>query len=300
MASRPEILVDGFLFPESPRWDGACIWISDMHAHRVSVYSETGTTIREYALTDKPSGIGFLPGAGGGPIVVCMRSKSLTRLHADGSTSCFADLTGVPGIDINDMVIDGRGRIFVGGRFVKAFSMNLFELSNTPSEETIVSVDSQGGWHVLINGIELPNGIAVTPDLSTLIVAETRAKRLLAFTITQAGDLTDRRVFAELASNPDGICIDAEGAVWAGLPFAASFQRIFEGGRVADEIELDDGKWAIAPALGGHDGRTLFLTTAITTQEIMGACVDFASDEKSGSLGFLETVRVDVPRAGWP
>jgi sugar lactone lactonase YvrE len=297
---QPRILVDGFLFPESPRWDGAHIWVSDMHAHRVAAFTEAGTKVRDYALTDKASGIGFLAGAGGGPIVVGMRSKSLTRLHPDGSTSVFADLTAVPGVDLNDMVVDGRGRIFVGGRFVRSFSKKLFEPSAEPSGETIVGVHRSGTWRVLATDLELPNGMAVTPDLQTLIVAETRAKRLLAFRITAVGDLVDRRVFAELTGNPDGICLDAEGAVWVGLPFIATFQRVLDGGRVVDEIKLGGDKWAIAPALGGHDGRTLFLTTAITTSEIMSACVDFASDERSGSRGFLEAIRVDVPQAGWP
>jgi sugar lactone lactonase YvrE len=269
-----------------------------MHAHRVAAFTETGARVRDYAVNDKASGIGFLDG--GDAIVVCMRSKRLIRLHPDGSMSQFADLTGVPGIDLNDMVVDGRGRIFVGGRFVKAFSKKLFEPSETPSEETVVAVDGAGHWRVLASGLELPNGMAVTPDLRTLIVAETRAKRLLAFTITPAGDLGDRRVFADLSSNPDGICLDAEGAIWVGLPFIGTFQRVLDGGRVVDELRLGAGTWAIAPALGGTDGRTLFLTTANTTSEIMGACVDFASDERSGSRGFLETIRVDVPRAGWP
>ena len=148
-------------------------------------------------------------------------------------------------------------------------------------------VSPDGETRVVADDLAMPNGMVVAADGSTLIVSETFGGRLLAFTITPKGDLTDQRVFAELGDgrHPDGLCLDTEGAVWVGCYDTGEFLRVRDGGEVADRVPVSPG-WAVAPALGGPDGRTLFLVIDETTHEGL-----FSGD----SIGRVETVEVEVP-----
>jgi sugar lactone lactonase YvrE len=161
----------------------------------------------------------------------------------------------------------------------------------TPAPGNVVMVTPDGKARVVADNLEVPNGPAITPDHKTLIVAESFGHRLAAFDIAADGSLSGRRVFAELGeATPDGICLDAEGAVWVSSPLTHEFRRVRQGGTIADRITLS-GKWAVACMLGGADRRTLFLLTAETSLEDL---------QQGKSKGYIETVRVDVPGAGLP
>jgi len=303
MSLSPTVLLDGLVFPESPRWHGGRLWLSDMHTHRVLTVDLRGRATTVAHLDDKPSGIGFLPDST--PIVVSMRKRQIVRL--DGHVpSVHADLNAIPGHDLNDMVVDGGGRAYVGSRFPRNQ-----DNSDHNSGDGIVLVAPDGADRLVAGNLFSPNGSVVTPDGSTLIVSQSRSHRLVAFDIGDDGSLANRRLFASLAPagrdpvlgrdpSADGICLDAEGGIWCGSPLTGEFLRILEGGEITHRIALAAGKWAIACALGGDDRRTLFLVTAVTTLENMAACVDYESDQKSTSNGWVEVVRVDAPGCGWP
>lgn len=304
MSGKPRLFLDGIRFPEAPRWHGGELWLVDMFAHRVLAVSETGTSRVVAEIDDKPSGIGFLPD--GTPIVVAVRTRRLLQLK-NGGADLYCDLKPIPGDHLNDLVTDAQGRTYVGNRFPfkgdfrAAYALNGAPVtSNAEARENLVMVRPDRSMQVVAEGFLAPNGIVITPDGKTLIVAETRGNRLVQFSIHDDGTLSNRRLFAELQHNPDGICLDAEGAVWASYPFAGEFQRVLEGGRVTDRIKLPDGKWAVACMLGGSNRKTLYLATAFQTIEDVVRCHDFETDLTSTARGFVEVVDVEVPGAGWP
>lgn len=276
-----EILVDGLTFPECPRWHEGKVWFSDMFSCKVHALDVGGTLETVTSVPEHPGGLGFLPD--GRLLVVSMRDRRLLRLEVDGLRE-VADLNVLTGGGLNDMVVDAEGRAYIGnfGYDYRAGPMAL-------RPANLVLVTPAGQARVVADGLIFPNGMVITPDGGTLIVAETFASRLTAFTVTPDGSLTDQRPFAELGGPmPDGICLDGEGAIWVGCPNTGEFLRVLEGGTVTDRVPVP-GKWAVACTLGGDDGRTLFLCSAETTPE----------DEAKGiSKGWIETVRVEVPGAG--
>lgn len=278
----PTILLDGLVFPEGPRWHEGRLWFSDMHAHRVLAMTPDGTTTVIADLPGRPSGLGFLPG--GRLLVASMQDRKLLRLDPLGF-HVVADLTDFVRGDINDMVVDLQGRAYVGNF---GFDYNAGDKFATAA---IVLVETDGTARVVANDLMFPNGQVITPDGKTLIVAETFGRRLTAFDIAADGTLSNRRVWAEMGeATPDGICLDAEGAIWVGSPTTQEFLRVREGGDVSDRIPTP-GKWAVACMLGGDDRRTLYLLTAETTQPELA---------RGKSKGWIETVRVDVAGAGLP
>jgi sugar lactone lactonase YvrE len=207
---------------------------------------------------------------------VAMDTRQLLVLEELETPAVHADLTSVAPGPCNDMVVDARGRAYVG---VMAESA------------PVILVESDGRSRVVADGIAGPNGAVITADGTTLIFAETRGERLLAWTIDDDGSLRDQRVWAELAGHsPDGICLDAEGAVWVSAYQQHRFVRVLEGGRITESIDAGPG-WALACALGGDDGRTLLGACAISSRE------DFQLDRSTGWIG---AVTVDVPGIGMP
>lgn len=303
MISKPRVLLEGLRVPESPRWRDGKLWISDMYQHRVLTVDSAGRSRTMANLDDKPSGIGFLPD--GSAIVVCMRKRRLLHL-LDWTTETYCDLKRIPGDHLNDLVMQGSGRAYVGNRFPfkgsfrEAYGINVPRPVETQSPENLVLINENRTMRVVAGNLAAPNGMAITPDCKALIVAETRGKRLTKFTIDEDGGLSARRLFADLGHNPDGICLDEEGAIWASLPFAGEFVRVLDGGQITDRVKLPDGKWAIACVLGGSNRKSLYMLTSYTSVDDAVSCHDFEADLRMQARGFVEVMDVEIPGAGWP
>ena len=281
----PTILLDGLKFPEGPRWHEGRLWFSDMHAHRVMTVEESGQTSIICEVPNRPSGLGFTPD--GRLLVVSMTDRKLLCLNGNLGLKEVSDISLLAGGDANDMVVDDQARSYIGN-----FG---FDYSNDEKFKpaSLVMVRPDGVALVVAEELLFPNGSVITPDGGRLIVAETYGRRLTAFDINKEdGTLSNRRIWAEVdPATPDGICLDAEGAIWVASPVTEEFIRVLEGGVVTDRIKLPPGKGAYACMLGGADGRTLFLCTSEGSQQ----------DRVEGrSQGWIETVRVDVPGAGRP
>ena len=267
-------LADGFCFGEGPRWFEGLVWFSDMlgeAVHTVTLDREMSTlALPGHA----PSGLGFRPD--GTLLIVSTERRQI--LGYDGeSVVTVADLADVVPAALGDMVIDRHGCAYVG--------------SQAREGGLIVRVDpSDGTFEMVADDLEFPNGMALTPDGTTLIVAESTGRRLTAFNVADDGMLGGRRVFADgLDGPPDGICLDDDGGVWGGMTLAHQFERIVEGGEVTDRIDIGE-RTAIACALGGPEGRTLFLVTT----------PDAYPDRVRGTLlSRLDATTVDVPAAGF-
>lgn len=278
----PEILLDGLIFLEGPRWYDGKLWFSDMFAGQVRTVDLSGNTDVVAEVAERPSGLGFLPD--GRLLIVSMQNGQLLRLDRTGLTT-VADLSGLAVGSPNDMVVDTHGRAYIGH-----FGYNLFG-GEEPRPASLLLVTPDGQVREVADGLEFPNGTVISPDGKTLIVAETFGRRLTAFSIAADGGLSERRVFAQFdEETPDGICLDARGGVWVSSFESGEFVRVEDGGTITDRIPVP-GKRAVACALGGPQRQTLFLLTAETTLE------DLAQGQ---SIGRIETVRVDTPGAGLP
>jgi sugar lactone lactonase YvrE len=278
---RTKILVDGLRFPEGPRWHEDRFWFSDMHDGKVIAVSMDGVAETIVQVAGDPSGLGWLPD--GRMLVVSMRDRRLLRLDRDGLTE-VADLSSVATSRCNDMVVDAKGRAYVGN-----FGFDLHK-GEKPGPANLVMVHPDGSLEIVAKDLRFPNGVVITPDGKTLIVGETFGGRLTAFRIAEDGTLSDRRVWAELEGDgPDGICLDAEGAIWVASPVGkGGVLRILEGGEVTDRIDIEHE--AFACMLGGLDRKTLFICTS----------PDSDPAKTGDRLGRIETIEVDVPGVGLP
>lgn len=276
-----EVLLDHLMFPEGPRWHEGRLYFSDMHAHKVMTVDLNGAASVVCEVPNWPSGLGWLPD--GRMLVVSMTDRKLMRLEADG-LKLHADLSKLASFHCNDMVVDGKGRAYVGN-----FGYNLY--TDEPQKAAdLVMVTPTGEASVVARDLMFPNGAVITPDERTLVVGESMAHRLTAFEIRPDGSLANRRVWAELGDAiPDGIALDAEGAIWVASPFTNETLRVFEGGRIAERIKT--AQQSIACALGGPDRRTLFILTA--------ASID-PEECRANPSSRIEITRVEVPGAGWP
>lgn len=243
-------LMSGLVFGESPRWHEDRLWFSDWGAHEVIAVGLDGKSEVVAHVNSFPFCIDFLPD--GRLLVASARDRSLLRMEPDGSLVTHADLAGLADYSWNDIAVNGRGNAYVNN-IGFAFPGGEF----APGIVAVVTPD--GSARQVADGLAFPNGMAVTPDDSTLIVAESYGGRLTAFDIAADGGLSNRRVWADLgeAAAPDGICLDAEGAVWYGDVPNKRCVRVREGGEVLQTISLDRGCFACA--LGGPDGRTLLM-----------------------------------------
>jgi sugar lactone lactonase YvrE len=247
-------LAEGFALTEGPRWRDGKLYFSDMHMGCVWTVDLAGNVDKVCDVPNRPSGLGWLPG--GSMLVVSMADRKIMRLEPDG-LKLHADLSDLASGDCNDMVTDARGRAYVGN-----FGFDYFaQAPQRPAELILVLPD--GTPSVVAGDLEFPNGMVITPDGKTLIVAETLGCRLTAFDIAADGTLRNRRLWADIAPNfPDGIALDAEGAVWVAAPFSRQVFRVLEGGTVTESI--DTGQLCLACALGGQDRKTLFVLTSPT------------------------------------
>ena len=278
--ARPEVLIEGLRFPEGPRWHEGRLWLSDMHSKRVLAVDLDGRTETIVEVPQDPSGLGWLPD--GRLLVVSMRDRKLLRLDPEGLVE-VADLSSMAPFHCNDMVVDGVGRAYVGN-----FGFDLHAGQQRVSTNLIL-VEPDGRTKIAAEDLLFPNGTVITPDGRTLIVGETFGARLTAFDVGEDGSLGGRREWARMErAVPDGICLDAEGAIWVASPVSRCVLRLREGGEVTDRIEVETQ--AFACMLGGPERRTLFICTAATSDP----------NETEERTGRIEHVQVDVPGAGLP
>ena len=279
----PRELLTGLAMGESPRWHEGRLWFSNWGAQEIIAVDLDG----EAEVVDEgPSGFGWatewLPD---GRMLVT--GEELTRHEPDGSVTRHADLSGVADHGWSEIVVSGRGNIYVNG-----FGFD-FLGGGAPTPGEIALVRPDGTARLVADGLDFPNGMAATSDDSTLIIAESFAGRLTAFDIEADGGLTNRRVWADLggAGNGDGICLDDEGAVWTPV-LGNACARVREGGEVLERVEVDQPCFACM--LGGPGGRTLFMLTA-----------DWRGGEEIHEMvadrtGKLLATEAPAPHAGYP
>jgi sugar lactone lactonase YvrE len=279
---RTEILLEGLAFAEGPRWHEGRLWFSDMHSQEVLAVGLDGKRETIVTVPGDPSGLGW--GADGRLLVVSMRDRRLLRLEDDGGLGQVADISRLASFHCNDMVVDTKGRAYVGN-----FGWDLHG-GGEARGATLVMVTPDGDVRAVAEDLEFPNGAVISDDGGTLIIGETMGRRLTAFDIEADGTLTHRRVWAQLSKiMPDGICLDADGAIWVASPISHGCFRVLEGGEITHKVEVDTQ--AFACMLGGPERRHLFVCTASSSQP--EAC-------ESNRDGRIEIVQVDVPGAGLP
>jgi sugar lactone lactonase YvrE len=299
MADRLRVLLEGGAFFESPRWHEGRWWVSDFYRRTVSTVDAAGREEPVLEVEGQPSGLGWMPD--GSLLVVSMRDHRILRRTADGAVAEHADLSAYCGGHLNDMVVDAAGRAYAGN-----FGFDLMGGAD-PATAALVRVDPDGTATVEAEDLLFPNGSVITPDGRTLIVGETAGARYTAFSLGADGALTDRRVWAQVAPEPeigtlaetlgrlrfgpDGCALDAAGRIWAADEVGARCALVAEGGEIVDEIAAPDGLNVFACMLGGDDGRTL----------LMCAAPDFAEHNRSAAReAVLLTTTVEVPHAGLP
>jgi sugar lactone lactonase YvrE len=276
-----ESFVEGLSFGEGPRWHQGKLWYSDFYVHQVRTADESGKTETIVEVPGRPSGLGWRPD--GTMLIVSMTDRRLMRF-AGGKLSVEAELKSLATGHCNDMIVDAKGRAYVGNF---GFDRHAGE---SPKPAVLVRVDPDGSVHKAADELQFPNGTVITPDGKTMIVGETMAKRLTAFDIAADGTLSNRRLWAETPNcNPDGICLDAEGGIWVTGAFTHHMVRVLEGGKITHDLDLG-ARSAYACMLGGQDRRTLYVITNTGS----GPAI---ADKRDGRI---ETMRVDVPGAGLP
>ncbi len=282
MTGQTAIVATGLAFAEAPRWHDGALWWSDMHADQVSRLAG-GRVEQICQVAGNPSGLGWLPD--GRLLVVSMRDKQVLRQESDGSLVTHADLSGLVPRRLNDMTVDRHGRAYVGN-----FGFELDGVEPT-APTVLVRVDPDGTARIVAHSLLFPNGTVITEDGRTLIIAETFGGRLSAFDIDQNGDLSNHRIWAQLPQGdaPDGICLDAQGAVWIASPTSNACVRVRQGGEVTHRIATEQG--AFACMLGGLDRRILYVCTAGSHDP---------QRQRQERDGRIEAFHVDVPGAGLP
>jgi sugar lactone lactonase YvrE len=286
--TEPRLLANDLVIGESARWHDGRLWLSNWGAAEILAFDLDG---HREVITQVPSTIPFsidwLPD--GRLLVIAGQEQRLLRQEADGSLVDHVDLSGVPG-NLNEIVVDGRGTIYVNGG-------NDFYPDEGVAPGFIAAITSDGVVRQVADELAFPNGMAVTEDNSTLIIAESFAGKLTAFDISDDGSLENRRTFAEVLA--DGICMDAEGAVWTPSWYdnAPCCLRVVEGGQILDRIPL--GQAGFACALGGPDGRTLAMLSADwhMNEDFTDNLNRLTTGRRTGQL---HIGTVSVPSAGWP
>ena len=292
MGRKTQFLTGGIYFGEGPRWRDGRLWFSDFYAHAVKSVSLAGDLRTEFEIDDQPSGLGWRPD--GSMLIVSMTKRQVLRRAPDGAITVHADLSHIAAFHCNDMVVDSTGGAYVGN-----FGFNLdaeIDARGVPSvladhpTAKLAYVAPDGQTRIAAEDMHFPNGPVITPDGKTLILGETLAGVLTAFDIGENGDLSNRRVWASTSPRvPDGIALDAAGAIWVANPIAPECVRIAQGGEVLEVIETDQPCYACM--LGGDDGKTLFMLTASSSDHQQAA---------ASHTGKILVATVDSPRAGRP
>jgi sugar lactone lactonase YvrE len=290
------VVLEGLSYLECPRWHDGRLWVSDFYTESVVATDGRGSVEVMAQVPQQPSGLGFLPD--GRALIVSMRDRRILRRELTGELVEHADLSAVVPTVLNDMVVDADGSAYVGN-----FGFDLMA-GESPRSTTLVHVTPGGTPRVVADDLMFPNGMVISDGV--LVVAESFGGRLTAFDIADDHGLTNRRPWAEFGTAPaggdteavlgafdvvpDGICLDAEGAIWVADATHARVVRVREGGEILDEVSTAP-QAVFACMLGGDDGRTLF----------MCAAPSFAEHERRPVReAQLLATRVAVPGAGLP
>ena len=274
-------LLQGLVFPEGPRWHEGKLWFSDMHAHQVRTVDLEGRAEDVVTVPTWPSGLGWLPDDN--LLIVSMTDRRLLRYSA-GELKVHADVSQLASYYCNDMVVDGRGRAYVGN-----FGFDLFSGSAQKPAE-LVLVEPDGSARIVATGLEFPNGTVITSDGKTLIVGESLGHRLTAFHIEENGSLVNQSIWAELGDAvPDGIALDADNGLWVASPLTRELLYVEQGGKITQRTKCDS--MPIACALGGPARKTLFvlLADSINPEEC-----------RANKTARIDMMEVSVAGAGWP
>jgi sugar lactone lactonase YvrE len=279
-AAQAEPLVSGLVIGESPRWHEDRLWLSNWGAAEIVAVDAEGRRETMVAVpTSLPFCFDWTPD--GTLLIVSGPEAKLLRREPDGRLLEHADLAAITAHPWNEIVVDGRGNAYLN-----SIGFDMMG-GGEPGPGLIAVLTPDGELRQVAGDLAFPNGMVVTPDNRTLIVSESYAQRLTAFDVEPDGSLSNRRVWAQLDAYPDGICLDAEGAVWAGAMSACV--RVREGGEILQILPLD--RSCFACMLGGQNGRTLFAVAA----EWNGP-----ENMTAGRTGMVFTVSAPAPRAGWP
>jgi len=274
---KSSMLADDFVFLEGLTWHNGGLWVSDMWDFGVIRISTSGTSEKICDVPNRPSGMALLPD--GTLVLVSMKDRKLMRLRGD-ALEPYVDLQALATGDLNDLVADEKGNIYVGH-----FGYDLF---GGASHEfaSVIHVDVDGVARTVAENMDFPNGMVLKDDGKTLVVAETWSCRLTAFDRLDDGSLANRRVYADLGERmPDGVCVDQDGGIWVACFNTGEVVRVLSGGKITDRVYFP-GKRAVSCVLGGEEGRTLFCST------FDGEIADIHVRKRAGAI---ETVIVDVP-----
>ena len=278
----PRIALDGLAWPESPRWHDGALWFSDVHNFRVMRWvpgSEAEVVAR---LAGRPGGLGFMPD--GRLLAATALDKKLWWIAPGEEPLLAVDLSSLVSGLLNDMIVDASGRAWVGDTG--------FDLLKGDAEAPgkLLSWSTREGPRVAAEDVRFPNGLAISDDGERLYLAETFGRRVSAFELSGDGQLSGRRVHAQLTGRPDGLCLDTEGCLWVALLWDNEFQRIAPDGSVSARIRLDDER-AVSCVLGGAEGRELFIGVA---------SVDERDKANIRRMGSIRCMRVDAAGKGIP
>jgi len=277
----PRVLLSGLGIGESPRWHDGRLWFSNWGAREIVAADPRGAreVMVHLPFEAIPFSFDWLPD--GRLLIVSASAQPVLRREADGTLVSHADVPR----GFNEVVVDGRGNAYANGAGFNPL------LGEKPAPGIVMLITPDGGSRQVAADIAFPNGMAITPDASTLVVADSYGRELVAFAIGSDGSLSNRRTWARCGGDPpDGICFDAEGAIWYATVPNKRCVRVREGGDVRQTVELDRGCFGCM--LGGPDGKTLYITAAewLGMDKVVGA----------PRTGQLLAVEVSVPHAGRP
>lgn len=286
MKHKLTLLRDDLRFPESPRWHAGRLWFADYATRQIKSVDFDGNVQVVYEAEDLPTALAWTPA--GHMLIVAANQRRLLRLE-DGIPVTIADLSGLVAHACGELVVDQHGRAYVGN-----LGFDFGSEPPDPAPGSILLVTPDGQARIVATGLAFPNGMAITPDGHTLLVAESYAARLSAFDIAADGSLGPRRTWAQFDDTldfaagrftPDGLCLDSTGAVWVAA--LQEVLRIQEGGAVTERIALD--AFALACMLGGPERRTLFVLTT--------SALNPTDPAAHGHIAYSE---VAYPGVGWP
>ncbi len=279
--SERTLLAENFVFLEGPRWYDGALWLSDMWDNSIIKIDPNGSRDVIATVPNRPSGLGFMPD--GTLLVASMADRTVYKV-IDGALEIHANLSNVVGADINDIIVDDKGRTYVGH-----FGYDLFAGAPEKTAE-LVLIEPDGSYRVVAEDLQFPNGMVISGGGKKLVVAETFGHKLTSFDIDDTGDLTNRTVYADLGEfTPDGICLDQQDHIWVASFMTGDFIRVAPDGSVADQFKVDGA--AVACQLGGPDLHTLYCLV------FKGEIEDITSGKR---LARIETLQVASAAAGSP